>query len=577
MRAGQFERAITLLEDLRQDAPGNPTFYDKLKEAYESVKQYDDAIALVESRMGSRPTPMRLSEKARLLYLKGNEEQAFATWDEAIQRAPERANTYRVVYQALADIRRFDRAIDVLQRGREALGQPDAFRTELAYLYNLNGEHEAAMEEYVALLDASPNRLSFARSRLRPFVEQDDGLSASISVLQAAVREAPLNRAYRELLGWLLMEQGDYREAFDVYRAVDRLEDEQGRVLFRFAQRAADADAYAAASSAYDLILERYPDAPVAPQAQKGLGDMHRRQAEQAGERALDGGGNRVDAPQYEAAAQAYRTFLETYPNHPAVPDVLLELGQLQLDVFMQLREARSTLARIAEQHPETDAANQARYNVGRIALLQGRIDDARLAFSRLVERLQTGDLAEEARYELALLHFYQGEFDAALTRVEATNQNTSTDVANDAIELKVLLRQNKGPDSLNTPLRLFADARFQERQRDYDAALGRLDSLLAQYGRHTLADNARFRRAGLLQARGDTSAALEAYGQIPLMHPKSPFADRSLYKRAALLTDRGDLESAVSALNQLLEKYPNSLLASDARERLRALWSRRG
>lgn len=577
MNSGQFERAIKILEDLRADAPANPTYYQKLKEAYESVKRYDDAIALVEGRMGDNPTPIRMSEKARLLYLEGEEESAFATWDRAIGLAPQSTSTYRVVYHALSDIRRFDRAIDVLKRARDALNRPNGFQRELAYLYSLNGEHRKAMQEYVDLLDDQADQLNFVRSRLRPFVEQSDGLSAGIEVLQEAVRSSPLNRAYRELLGWLHMENEDYAAAFDVYRAIDRLEEENGRVLFSFAQKAADADAYEVASKAYDLILQRYPDTPVAPQAQKGLGDMYRRQAEPSGEQGLEGRGPAGNDSLYQAAADAYRTFLRTYPNHGVTPQVLLELGHIQLDVLARLDAAESTLRQIVRQYPDTDAANEARYDLGRIALLRGEWSDARLAFSRLVDRLQTGDLAETARYELALLHFYRGEFEAALTRVNATNENTSADVANDAIELKVLLKQNKGPDSLNTPLRMYADARLYTRQRRYDDALGRLDTLLAQYGRHPLTDDARFRRAELLRARGDTTVAIEAFGQIPLMHPKSSYADRSLFRMGTLHETQGNVEEAANAYTRLLEQYPNSLLASDARRRLRNLQQQLG
>jgi len=572
MKSGQFERAIRLLEDLRADAPQNPTYFQKLKEAYESIKRYEDAIALVEAQMGRSPSPPRMSEKARLLYLKGDEEAAFEAWDQAISLAPARSSTYRVVYHALSDIRRFDRAIEVLSRGREALDSPTAFRTELAYLYSLNGEHRKAMQEYVDLLAERPERLNFVRSRLRPFVEQSDGLRPSIDALEAAVRKSPLNRSYRELLGWLHMENNDYAAAFDVYRAIDRLEEESGRVLFSFAQKAADGDAYAVASKAYDLILERYPDAPVAPQAQKGLGDMHLRQAEQSKDPRRTAAQAQTDSSSYRAAATAYRTFLREYPNHPSTPAVLLELGHVQLDVLGDLTQAASTFRRIVQQYPDADATNEARYDLGRIALLRGNLRQARLAFSRLIDRLQTGDLAEQARYEVALLHFYRGEFDAALTRVEATNENTSADVANDAIELKVLLKQNKGPDSLNTPLRMYAEARFKERQRNYGAAMAQLDSLLARYGRHPLSDNARFRRAEMLRAQGDTTAALQVYGELPLMHPRSPFADRSLFRLGALHEAQDNLENAVDAYNRLLEKYPNSLLTGDARSRLRAL-----
>lgn len=578
LRAGQHERAIIMLEDLHAESPDTYAFYNKLKQAYEEVKRYDDAIKLVEQRMGQARTPARMSEKARLLYLKGDEEAAFNTWDEALTLAPNKQTTYRVVYGALVDIRRFDRAIDVLERGRETIGAPHAFQTEIAYLYSLNGQHTKAMKEYLNLLEDNQRRLSFVRSRLSAFITQDDALQASIKAINAAVREHPLNQAYRELLAWLYMEDEQYAKAFDVYRAIDRLAEENGRRLLTFAQQAADARAFEAALGAYQEILDRYPNSPAAPEAQRGLGGVHRAWANAIDERVFDDEGNRIEAPHYEAAAEAYRTYLQRYPERSAYPLVLRTLGRLQQDVFLKLGEAEATLQKVVEHYPNSQAADEARYDLGRIALMRDNLSEARLTFQRLVDELRTGDLAEQARYELALLHFYQGEFDAALTRAEATNANTSTDVANDAIGLKVLLLQNKGPDSLNTPLKTYARAKLLQRQRRYDSALHALDTLMTTYGGHPLTDEARFLRAQILRDQHRAEAAMEAFAEIPLMHPRSPLADRSLFAAAEIQANMlHDAEGALKLYTRLLEKYPNSLLTSKARDRIRTLQGQKG
>lgn len=577
LRAGRTDRAITMLEDLYAESPSTYVFYDKLKEAYESVKRYDDAIALVEERMQQQRTPTALSEKARLLYLNGNEEKAFATWDQALELAPDQQNAYTIVYRALVDLRRFERAIEVLQRGREALDSPNGFRTQMAYLYSLTGQHEQAIQEYLALLAENEQQLGFVQNRLSTFIEQDDALSASISAAEKAIRDEPLNQSYRELLAWLYLEDEQYTAAFDVYRALDRLGQTEGQRLLRFARQAADANAFEAAQKAYQEILDRYSDSSAAPEAKRGLGDVHRRWAEHLDERVFDAEGNRIAAPHYEAAVDAYRAYLEEHPNQSAVPHVLRQLGRLQQDVFHRLNEAEATLQRVVDEYPESQAVHEARYDLGRTALMRGELDEARLTFSRLVNRAQ-GDLAEQARYELALIHFYRGELDAAQTQAAAAKVNTSTDVANDAIGLNVLILQNKGPDSLNTPLRLYGEAKLLQRQRQHDAALQMLDSLLTTYGNHGLADEVRFQRARILREQRRPEAAQQAFAELPLMHPKSPLADRSLFAAAELQAEAlNNPEAALNLYRRLLEDYPQSLLASEVRSRIRSLQQRSG
>jgi TolA-binding protein len=424
------------------------------------------------------------------------------------------------------------------------------------------------MREYVALLKASPGQEALVRNRLQAFVEQGEGVGASIDVLTTAVEQNPLTPAFRELLAWLYMSTDDYARAYDVYRALDRLQQQKGQRLFAFAQKAADADHFEVATTALEALLDRYPDAKVAPRARRALGDTYRQWAESK----QPNGAAPDSTARYDAARAAYRTFLDRHPGHAAAPAVRSQLGTLQLDVYRDLDAAQSTLEQVVSSAPETTAAHEARYDLGRIALLRGDLERARLLFSRLAQRLRSGDLAEQARFELALLQFYRGRFDAARTQAKATSANPSADVTNDAIELRVLIQENTGPDSLNTPLRLYARARLALRRHAYAQAGARLDSLLQAHGRHSLADEARFRRAEVFLAQGDTSAAAEQYRTLPREHPRSPYADRSLFRLGTLYEQQNRAREAIQLYDRLLAEYPQSLLASDARTRLRTL-----
>lgn len=574
MQAAQFERAIALLEDLYEQSPETHVFYERLRQAYENVKRYDAAIALVESKIEGTSNPgLFLVEKGRLLYLKGDEATARATWQSAVDRNPRTPGTYLMVYRSLLDVRLFDLAIDILEQGRENIGASDLFQTDLAQLYSLTGKHGEAMDEYLGLLAVNQAQISFVRSRLSEHMSGEEAITESISRAEQAVATDPLNRAYRELLAWLYVEDGQFRSALDVYRAVDRLEKEEGRVLFAFAQVAADGAAYDVALEAYDEILNRYPDASAAPDAMRGLGLMHEKWAMTLGERPIDTPGRDTLRTHFHHALETYQQFLIEYPRHPHFPDVLRRIGRLQQDVFYNYEEAEAVLTEVIGRYPSTVAADEAAFDLGRLAVMQNRIGDARIRFSRLLTRLRTGDLADRARYELALLHFYTGQFDVALGQTAAMQENTSTDVANDAIELKVLIIENRGPDSLDTPLTRFARVRLVERQRDFEEALHLVGDFLSDHGEHPLADDARFRRAELETSLGRYDDAVQTYLEIPLMHPQSFLGDRSIFRAAMVTADRiGDTDRAAELLERLLTEYPGSLLLDEARTEMRRL-----
>lgn len=574
LRAAQFQRAIGLLEDLVAQSPDTHVFYDRLRSAYENVKRFDDAISLVDSRIQKETVPtLYVAEKARLLFLKGEEDLAEQAWQQAIETNPTSASVYLLVYRSTMQVRMFDVAIGFLEQGRERLGNETLFQTDLAYLYGQTSQHEKAMREYLSLLSTTHEQLNFVRLRLNQFISDEGALEASIAATENAVAASPLVRSFREILAWLYVEAGRFREAFNVNRAIDQLEDEQGRVLFAFAQVAAEAGAFDVATEAYNDILARYPDAPITPEALRGLGLMQEQRAASEGVQVYDESGTSIQGTRYHEALASYSRFLQEYANHAYFPDVLRRVGRLQQDVFFRYEQAEQILMEVMSRFPQHRAADDAAFDIARLMLLKNDLINAEVQFSRLATRLRTGDAADLARYELAMLHFYKGEFESALSLVSALQENTSADVANDAIQLKLLLMENRGPDSLDTPLTRFAHALLLRRQRHSDEALSSIELLLDQVSEHPLADDLRFERASLLRHHGQSIDALQAYLEIPLIHPESFLGDRCLFEAADIqAVELSDPTAAIATYSRLLSEFPGSLLVPESRARIRKL-----
>jgi tetratricopeptide (TPR) repeat protein len=574
LRAGQSDRALALLEDLHAEDPTSFAIFDKLKEAYVSTKRYDDALALIETRMErTAPTANLLAQMGRLHVFKGELDAAAETWQRAVATAPDNPATYRIIYASQIAARLYEDARDLLLQARERLGDPTMFQVELAELYARLDQPEEAMNEYAALLSVDAQRLSFVQSRIGRLLEQDGAAEAFTATVERLIREEPLVMPYRELAAWLYAETGDFGAALDANRALDRLRDEQGQSLYAFANAALNAEAYDEALEAYEIILDRHGDGPIAPLAHLNTALLYELRAEQQSERAFDPDGNRVAAPDYDRALDRYETFLRQYPAHPNYPVALRRLAGLQKDVFRDFGQAEALLREIVDRFPDGEVAAQAQLDLGEVALMRDNLGTARAAFARVEERERIGEQAELARLELARLDFYEGQFEMAKTRAQAMNRNTATDVANDAIALKLLLSENTGPDSTNAPLRTFARAQLLQRQQRPEQALILVDNLIAAYPQHALGDDAHFLRAEILRALGRPDDALAALEAFPDRFPDSYLIDRSLFTIGEIHErDLADPQAAITAYSDLLARYPGSLLAPEARARIRHL-----
>ncbi len=570
LQAGQFDRAIPMLEDLLASSPGTHVFYERLRQAYEEVKRYNEAIALVERQMARASSPeVFLVEKGRLQFLAGMETEARETWDSVVARQPTSPSVYLMVYRSLLQVRLFDIAIEVLEDGRQRIGNPDLFQTDLAQLYALTSRLDQAVEEYLGLLQNNPGQLSFVKSRLGPYMTDSSSIASAVPPVESAVARDPLNRSYRELLTMLYVELERYEDAYQVVQAVDRLEQEEGSMLFAFAQTAADGGAWNVGVNAFEEVLKRYPASPASPDALRGLGLLQEKWAQEFLSR-LEPDSSRAH---YSAALATYERFMIDYPQHAHVPDVLTRMGRLQQEFLGDLESAERILSEVTARYPGTRAADEAAYALGQLAVMTDRLTDARIRFTRIVTRLRTGDLADSSRLELARLHFYQGQFDAAVALAEAMQENSFSDVSNDAIGLKVLINESRGPDSLNTALRRYARSQLEIRQRNTEQAVLTLNFLIDEFGDHPIVDDARFLRADVLAELGRTNDAMQAYLEIPLMHPMSFFGDRSLFRAAALARDQqGDTDRSIELFERVLSEYPRSLLVQDARTAIRLL-----
>jgi tol-pal system protein YbgF len=106
---------------------------------------------------------------------------------------------------------------------------------------------------------------------------------------------------------------------------------------------------FAAAVSAFQLMLRRFPDSLYAGQAKYWTGS------------AQYGKGDVKDA------LATFRGFVATYPDHPRVPDALLSVANCQVEL-KDAKAARRTLEDLMKAHPQSEAAKAAR---DRLAMLK--------------------------------------------------------------------------------------------------------------------------------------------------------------------------------------------------------------
>lgn len=568
LQNGQTDEAIGLLEDLLDLDPSSVPVASKLAEAYVTARRWEDALALFDTRAQvTGPTVLLMAERGAVLHRAGQPDAARRAWTRALELAPDNEQTYRTVSNVIGELRLYAIAAEILESGRETLAQDDAFLLERANLYGLDLQYAKAIDLYLSLLAQNAEYAAGVRARLVRLLDGEGAAQAFATAIEQAQTRDPLNRAYRELAAWLAMERKDYLAALDAFRAIDRLEKEQGESLIAFAEAALADNATAAASRALDEILERHPDSPTAPRALLLRGQIARDLALEANERA-----DRGPTPHADAALNTLGSFLERYANAPQRAQAQLVLAEVQQEVMRDFDSAEALLVEAAKAR-RSDIFGQARLGLGEVAIRRGDLNTARDRYQEVEDEIRIGPIAEQARYELARLDFYEGYVYSALARAEAIDENTAADVTNDAIALRVTLDENAGPDTLNTPLLAFGNAALLSRRGLADSTLAALAELEAAYPMHPLADEILYLRAQTYRDLGRPTEAAEALHRLAERVPLSFYRDRALMLLAEIAEhDLHDPTAAAAHYDRLLELFPGSLFAPEARVNLRRL-----
>jgi tetratricopeptide (TPR) repeat protein len=576
--AGDFEHAVTLYRELYERYPTNQVYFEGLQRVLVQLKRYDEAIAVIQNRLVTRPRDVALRGQLGSVYYKaGREQEADREWEGIIDADPRNPNQYRLLASMLTENRLLDRAADVYRRGRAAVGDKNLFALELAQLLTATMDYGGATSEYLRWLDRNSSQLGFVQNRMASFTAKSDGRHAAINAVLASMQEQDDPRR-EELLGWLYLEGKEFDKASDAYRRLDRIGNRQGAALYDFAERSYKARAYEIAARAYQEALEVPLATPRMPYAKYGyacaLKELGLQSDSVRGPFAgpLTSGGEAT--PMLDKAIAVYREVIDGFPHTEFAAKSWYQIGVLQYERFFNLDGALTCLARaVQELATASSIQQQVLLKIGEIRMAKGDTASAAAQFRTVAGTPSaTPDQMDEANFRLAELHYFAGRFDEATDILRGISLNLKADYANDALQLQAFLAENAATP--RAVLESYAHAEFLTRQRRNSEAITTFQHLATTYPTLALADDA-LMNVGTLQARsGMFTDAITSYESLfEQFKENGTLLDRAQFRIGEVYQfGIHNPERAIAAYEKLLANFPHSIFIDEARKRIRQL-----
>ena len=563
-----LDKALSTFEALYSKNPNQFNYIYYVNTLFE-LKDFDQAEKVIKKALRANPEDPRYQvDMGYLNIAKGDIAKGRKIYENCLKDLkPDRMQVYNLT-NAFASRRESDYMIRTYLRGRELLMDPAAFAFELAYTYESLGSVEPMIDEYLNLLTTTPQQMSMVENRLQTWLSDDVDNSKNDTyrtVLMKKLQQHPDEIIYNELLLWHSIQQKDFPFALLQAKALDRRYGENGQRVFDLAALCVSNESFDAAIDGYKYIVKKNADKELVLLSRIELINTEFKQFKNSYSQ---------DKSKLLLMKQEYTKLLDEIGKNAFTIPLIINLAHLQA-FYLDETDAATELLLKAINIPNVPLQNQAqcKLELADIYLFSDNPWEATLLYSQVEKTFKNEPLGHEAKFRNAKLSFYIGEFDWARGQLDVLKAATSKLIANDAMELSLLITDNIEDDSVTTPLQMYARADLLEFRNRDNEALAVLDSVIVAYPMHSIIDNALYKKAEIYYKNGKFDTAATYYTRIVEKYPNDLLADDALYNLAGIYENKlNNKAKAMQLYEKILTQYPGSLYVVEARKKFRAL-----
>lgn len=566
---GEYDKAVELYEPLYARTQ-NVYYYQMLLNAYGQLEHTKDAERLVERRIKKYPKELALYVDLGELYLKqGDKKKAERTFEAALDRIGYDMQQVSALAMAFENTGHPDRALQTYLTLRQRTKNQYSNVMEVATLYQKMGNYEQMMAEYFSLLDQSPGMMGSVQLALQRALNETSNPQLSEGLRKALVarlREDANSSVNLEMMLWYSLQQKDFRFALTQAKSVDaRFPDQGAGQVYRVAQIASNNEDYEVATDAYNYLIAKGKEHPLYFDSR--VGALKVRYARLNRDHAI--------APkELQAIEEAYdQTLGELGKNAKTVP-LMRNFASLLAYHDTQLQRAADLLYDIVEMHglPNT-LVSEVKLELGDLLLFAGEIWDASLLYSQVEKSDKNDVVGAQAKYRNARLSYYNNDFDWAKSQLDVLRASTSKLIANDAMQLSLLISDNMEDDSTYEMLSLYAAADLLLYRNQLDSAWALLDEINHRTLTHALFDEVAMQKARIRLKQGRYAEADSLLQWVANHYAYDLLADDALMMLAELnLQQLDNAAKARECLERIILDYPSSLYVDRARKLLASL-----
>lgn len=565
----QYDKAVVYFDKLYDKQPD--AYYIYYYKCLIETKDYKTAEKITKKQIkrneGNTYLYVRLGQVYKLM---GNPDKEKDQYNKAVKEVIPEQNTVFTLAHAFEEIELYDYAIEVYKKGRKQTPTTYPYYYEIAELYKQKGDLRAMVNEYLDAIEFRESELYTAQNNLQQSLGYDDkngGFNNPIlkQELQKRIQQKSDKTIFSEFLIFLLNQQKDFEGSFVQSKALDKRQKSDGTRLMELAKLCVSNENYVVAEKCYQYVISKGKDNPYY--------DVANIEKLNANYLQITNQLNPNTAEVLTLNANIEKAIKEYGISNLTLP-LIKKSALLKAYYLNNPQEAIQSLEEITTQYTfDKNSLAEIKIDLGDMNLLIGNIWDASLLYSQVEKDFKYEPVGQGAKFKNAKLSYYASDFKWAKSQCDVLKGATTKTIANDALDLSLIITDAIGIDTNDVPLSMFASAELLILQHQYDNALARLDSINSLFSEHTLGDDIYYKKADIYKATNHYAEAAKMYENIIEFYPTELYGDDALFKEAELYERYlNDKEKAKQLYQDILVKYPGSIYVVEARKRYRDL-----
>ena len=555
-REGEYEKASQIYESLEKNNPFNTRYLKRLITCYQETSNYEKAADLLQKKLLNNPSQQYL--RIEIGYNFDRQQKtalAKKEYDFAVDAITSNPSLGGIMGRMFQQNNLLDYAIEAYSKTMR-LYKNASYEFQIAQIYGEKGEFEKMFDSYTQLIDKDENYLGGVQRFTSRYINEDATNSNNIAFKKSLLKKSISNpkNVWNELLSWLFTKQKEYGKAFIQEKALFNRDPAYIETVFRLAKIAFENNDITTAKKCFDFILEKTNFIEEKLTAELYLLKIAVKTTDKNSaslfEKTLQKYGVNRNSLEIQLEFADYLTFKI---NNPSKAIEVLEKALL-------LSTSKFKNARI-------------KLKLGEVLVFTGRFNKALLYFSQVQTQLKNHPLSQQARFKVAQTSYFKGDFKWAKSQLKILKGSTTQLIANDAVDLFLVISDNEPKDSIPSGLIDFAKADLLAYQNKNTEAIAIYSAMAQKYQGQNIEDDVLFNQATLYLKENQYENTISNLLKIISINAEGILVDDSYYLLAEVYKNKiKDTEKASEYYQKIIFEKPSSIYLVDARKKYREI-----